>query len=38
VTLTRDPDPRLRRVGADAHLTAEHGRTGLHVAWVSPAA
>lgn len=30
---------RLRRIwGADAHLTAEHGRTGLHVAWVSPAA
>jgi iron complex transport system ATP-binding protein len=26
---------RLRRIwGADAHLTAEQGRTGLHVAWI----
>jgi iron complex transport system ATP-binding protein len=26
---------RLRRIwGADARLTAEHGRTGLHVAWL----
>jgi hypothetical protein len=26
---------RLARIwGADAHLTAEHGRTALHVAWV----
>jgi iron complex transport system ATP-binding protein len=26
---------RLRRIWrADAHLTAEHGRTGLHVAWL----
>jgi ABC-type hemin transport system ATPase subunit len=26
---------RLGRIwGADAHLTAEHGRTALHVAWV----
>lgn len=26
---------RLSRVwGADARLTAEHGRTGLHVAWL----
>jgi iron complex transport system ATP-binding protein len=28
---------RLRRIwGADARLTAEHGRTGLHVAWLGP--
>jgi iron complex transport system ATP-binding protein len=30
---------RLRRIwGADARLTAEHGRTGLHVAWLGPGA
>jgi iron complex transport system ATP-binding protein len=28
---------RLRRIwGADARLTAAHGRTGLHVAWLGP--
>jgi iron complex transport system ATP-binding protein len=30
---------RLRRIwGADARLTAEHGRTGLHVAWLEEVA
>jgi hypothetical protein len=28
---------RLRHIwGADARLTAAHGRTGLHVAWLGP--
>jgi hypothetical protein len=28
---------RLRRIwGADAQLTADQGRTGLHVAWLGP--